>query len=728
MTKTKLDHALELAALGFWVFPISVGKKSPPAVKKWQDAATRDTKQIEAWFNFDDFNIGISTSKFGDDQALLVVDVDNKNGKRGDHELLRHELEGRDLPDTFGQTTPTGGRHLVFTVSAPVRQGVDVLGPGLDVRSSGGYIVAAGSTVAAGEYHALHGAVAAAPVWLVEACGAARQRAPDTSTADVHAPSANDRAIHYLENEAPLSIKGQGGDQIAYKVAARLKDLGVPQADALGLMLDHWNDRCPPGWSPEKLTIKIENAYRYGIEAPGVAAPELAFPPTIPNSSTIEPKTGTLHPFDELNTEYAFCIAGGGSHILWETQDEKGKPVLQHLDKGTFHTKHASRKMTVGKREQPITELWLESKTRRSYDGLVFQPGQESPARFYNMWRGYAVQPADKYTEHPAVEAWLEHTRDNVCHGNDQLFRWLVGYFAHLIQRPGEKPLVALVFRGGKGVGKNAVVERVGALLGGHFLVTSNRRYLVGNFNGHLENCLLFALDEAFWSGDKQAEGQLKDLITGAQHVIEHKGKEPYPVDNKTRVVIIGNENWLAPASHDERRFAVFDVGDGRKQARQYFEDMRTGMERGGYSQFLRFLLDYSLDGIDVNDAPQTTGLLDQKHATLEPIEEWWLNCLTEGRIVAGDFEHTFGAQVDCERFRSAFRRYARERGIRSRLPDERGFGRVLKKVCPVLTPSRKRDGGELVNTYKLPPLDDARAAWDKFIGHAVEWSGESAE
>jgi hypothetical protein len=94
----------------------------------------------------------------------------------------------------------------------------------------------------------------------------------------------------------------------------------------------------------------------------------------------------------------------------------------------------------------------------------------------------------------------------------------------------------------------------------------------------------MFALDEAFWSGDKQAEGVLKDLITGRDHVIEHKGKEPYSVANKTRVVIIGNEDWLIPASHDERRFAFFDVGDGRKQDRAFFQSMREGMEAGGYT------------------------------------------------------------------------------------------------------------------------------------------------
>lgn len=727
--KSKLDHALELAALGFYVFPIVVGKKSPPAWRDWQAKATRQTNTIaNYWGTNPDANIGISTSKFRDNEALLVVDVDVKGDKNGNHELLRHELAGRSLPETFCVSTPTGGRHYYFRCSAPVRQGANVLGPGVDVRGQGGYVVGPASTVESGTYETIDAAeIAAAPGWLTDVCGQPRTRPGTATEGGVAAPSAGDRAKHYLLNEAPLAVEGEGGDETTYKVAARLKDLGLYMTEAHDLLLDHWNERCSPPWGADALMDKVANAYRYGTEPPGIAAPELAFPP-VPTERLQSIKPGQsecLHPFAKLNAEFAFCIAGGGSHILWETTDEKGRDILLHLDKGTFHAKHASQKMTLGKREYPVTELWMEHKDRRSYDGLCFQPGHTPPDRFYNLWRGFAYEPAAAYSKHPAVEAWIAHARDNVCHGDSGLFRWLVGYFAHLVQRPWEKPLVALVFRGGKGVGKNAVVERVGALLGGHFLVTSNRRYLVGNFNGHLENCLLFALDEAFWSGDKQAEGQLKDLITGASHVIEHKGKEPYPVDNKTRVVILGNEDWIIPATHDERRFAVFNVSDARQGDRMYFENMRTGMERGGYAEFLRYLLDFDLAGVDINAAPVTAGLLEQKHATLEPLEQWWLNCLIEGRIVGGDFEHAFDAQVDAERFRGAFRRYARERSIRSRLPDERTFGRILKKVCPIAVASKRRDGNGTLPIYRLPSLAEARACWDKFIGHPVEWAEE---
>lgn len=725
--KSKLDHALELAALGFYVFPVVAGKKAPPRMKMWQQYASHDRDQIAGlWANNPDDNIGISTSRFSNDEALIVVDIDNKGDKHGDETVLRLELEGRDLPVTFTVVTPTGGRHLFYRCAAPVRQGANLLGPGVDVRSRGGYVVGAGSSVAAGNYHrAGDEPIRAAPDWLVNACGQPRTRkdVPARPNLQVNADSATQRAIHYLRHEAPLAVEGQGGDETTYKVAARLKDFGVSVDQAINLLDNEWNERCSPRWPYDDLETKVRNAYAYGRDPQGSAAPEAVFPPV---EQTVGPSeqvpTPALHPFDQLNRDFAFVIAGGGSHILWETHDAKARPVLSHLDMSTFHRKYAAWKMNLGKRDEPVTELWMQSPRRRSYDGLVFMPAQAAPARFYNLWRGFAYVPGERYEPHPAVEAWLEHARVNVCRNDGALFRWLVGYFAHIVQRPWEKPLVALVLRGGKGVGKNALIERIGALLGGHFLLTSNRRYLVGNFNGHLENLLMFALDEAFWSGDKQAEGQLKDLITGNHHVIEHKGKEPYTVENRTRIVIIGNEDWLVPSSHDERRFAVFDVGSERKQDRGFFTDMRSGLEQGGYPLLLRYLANFNIAGLDFDEAPVTRGLLDQKHASLEPLEQWWLDCLTEGRIVAGDFEHTFGGQVECERFRQAFRRYARDRNIRSRIVDDKTFGRVIKKVCPLIVPGKAREAGALINTYRLPTVKESRACWDTFIGHAVEW------
>lgn len=720
------EQALALAAQGFHVFPLIENSKLP-LIEKWQDRATRDEAQIRRWWldpvmGWDQgHNIGICTTRYRDDEALIVVDVDNKGDKRGDDEILQLELAGFDLPRTRTQSTPTGGRHLVYRAAEPVRQGTDVLGRGLDIRSRGGFIVAAGSEVPAGTYAMDTSPLGLAPDWLVVKCGKAKEAEPaGPAPVEVNAGAAHGRAIRYLENEAPLALEGDAGDQTTFMVAARVKDLGVAADDCFEMMLGHWNDRCSPPWSPEELETKVKNAYRYGKDPVGVAAPEAQFP-VVAEVETNDAGEATGHPIDELNKQYAFVIAGGSHHIIWETRSARGVPEIQHLSEATFHKRLLAKTISGSKRQEQLTDVWMRSPKRRSYDGLCFMPGEDAPANFYNLWRGFTVEPAAS-GDHWSVDMFREHALLNVCQGDKDLCHWLLGYLAHMIQRPHEKPLTALVFRGGKGTGKNSIIERVGHLIGDHFMVTSNRRYLVSNFNGHMERMLCFVLDEAFWSGDKASEGILKDLITGQQHTIEHKGAGVFTVDNRTRVVIIGNEDWLAPASHDERRFAVFSVGDGRKQDRDFFYRMRIGMEQGGYAHLLRFLLDFDLTGIDVNQAPVTEALLDQKHASLEPIQQWWLDCLSEGRIEGGDFADGWPEEVEKSRLRDALHRYLKARNVRVRFPDERSIGKQFKKFAPSVESTRPMRNREYVHLYKLPALDKAREDWTRFVGQKVDW------
>lgn len=720
-----LDAALKLAEKGFHVFPLCENSKEP-LIPDFPKRATRETSQIVQWWTDPvlktqkPYNVGISTSSYNcGTQALLVVDIDPKKG--GSDSLFELEIQGCQFPTTFSQTTPSGGSHLLYTVGKAVKQGADVLARGLDVRSRGGYIVGAGSVLDGKKYQLHDRSLCAAPEWLILKCGEPHEKEEKVHEASaIDSERAKRRAIFYLHHEAPIAVEGQAGDQTTFAVAARLKDLGCGRSDAHALLLSDWNERCSPPWDIEELKTKVENAYAYGKNQQGVLAPEKVF------SAVQESKKA--HPFEEINREFSFVLAGGGHHILWETKDANGKEKLEHLTESAFHKKFASHEMSVGNRHFPTTELWMKAKNRRSYDGICFKPAQQAPANWYNLWRKFSVEAVEGKASHAALDAFLEHTEVNVCQGDKKLTRWLLGYFAHLIQKPWEKPQTALVFQGGKGVGKNALIDRVGYLLGNHYLSTSDDRYLLGNFNGHLENCLLFTLDEAFWSGDKRAEGRLKVLITGRHHNIEHKGKEVYTVDNCTRVVILGNEDWLVPASHDERRYAVFQVGDSRKQDRRFFADMRIGMEeRGGYSHLLRYLQDFDLGGIDLDEAPVTQGLLAQKEATLEPFQQWWLSCLQEGEIVGMEFSNGGewpNGEVSKERFRDAYYAYAKGRGIKGRLQDSRGIGRYLSKLAPGTTSNRKRDasGGEAIPVYQLPDLEKCRENWERFIGHPIQW------
>lgn len=746
-----LGFALNLAIQGFKVFPlrpkgeayrdqdgnerISDGK--PPAVTL--DKATSSPARIQRWLAAGG-NYGVkmgaerTNPETGELERLVAVDIDMKHGKNGKAAFVKAcAAAGIDLKghDTFTIETPTQGLHLYFWTSEPIKQGADVLGEGsgVDTRAGNGYLVGPGSILDGKPYRIIND-VPIASMGALAAIFPKTTKDPSqvdrTPLPGVDPDRAAARATEYLKT-APLAVEGQGGNDTTYKVACRLKDFGCTEGQILDALLCDWNERCSPPWSIEELTAIVAHVFRYGGEAPGSSAPEAVMAPYKP-----EPEADTgIHPFDVMNQRFAFTMAGGG-HIIHETTDHRGRFVVKHVDLGTFHHDHANQPWTVGGKVTTISKAWMGWGGRRRYEGFVFDPsGKADPARWFNLWRGFSVEPAAT-SDHPAVEAFLEHARLNVCGGDAQLFRWLMGWFGHLIQRPWEKPLVALVFKGKKGTGKNSLIERVGHLFGTHFLVADDDRYLLSNFNGHLENCLCMVLDEATWAGDPKAEGRLKGIITGTEHVIEQKGREPYRVDNLTRIVIIGNNDWLVPASQDERRFAVFNLGDGRMGDRRFFINMKAGMEAGGYACLLRYFLDLDLTGIDVNDAPKTQGLVDQKHASLKGPERWLADILTEGEIrgrMGGchRWEAT-GLQIPKAQAYDHYSDRARRQYGEHHPKDERAFWKQLRAILPDVDFQRPMIDGLQTRTVIFPPLEDARRAFEeRALGGSIDW-GEPAK
>lgn len=727
---TPLESAKYLAKKGFKVFPLKPNSKLP-AIEDFPNRASSDVNQIEKWWMDpvlgieQPYNVGISTTSFADGEALVVVDVDNKGKKKGDAEILRLELEGSAFPPTFEQITPTGGRHLIYKSKTPVKQGVDKLGDGLDIRSQGGYIVGAGSVLENGVYKLVERGIEESPFWLISKL---TQATPKTEKAkapeNIDKKRAEERTIHYLTKEAPLAIEGQAGDLTTYKVAARVKDFGVSEDRCFQLLGEYWNFRCEPPWPHEELMGKVRHAYKYGAEPVGASSPEADFKPIKTEAE--------ISYLEKINQEFALVYIEGSHAILHETVDEKGRPKRSLLSEPTFKRMFSTKTVQVGKGRPPTwAEEWIDWPGRREYAGLCFTPEKEPKFNYYNLWRGFTVKPVEPKDATPnqkkGLEMFLSHAKENVCGGEEDLYTWLIGYFAHMIQKPYEKPLTTLVFKGRKGTGKNALIDRVGKLLGSaHYLVAHDSRYLTSNFNGHMDSCLMLVLDEAFWSGDKSAEGKLKGITTAPEIMIERKGKEAYMVDNYVRLVVIGNEDWIVPASQDERRYAVFQMGEGKMQKNEFFRKMRVYLdEEGGSGLLLHYLKNFDLSKVDVNTAPKTQALLEQKMRSGTPLEQWWVESLQEGIILNSEFTEEWPDRISKEALHQAFTNYCRSRNIHQKFSDSAiAFGRKLKQLVPGLDTHQKvKDGVEKrKNAYNLPSLDHARKDWSHYVGQEVKW------
>ena len=144
MDRTPLEEALAYSNRGWPVFPLKTGEKTP-AIKGWQQEATTNPEQIQKWGDqFPDANYGMRT---GEASGILAVDVDPRND--GDETFQALEKEHGSFPTTVEVLTGGGGRHLYFAItpeqSARINARANALGPGVDVKGNGGYVVIPGS-------------------------------------------------------------------------------------------------------------------------------------------------------------------------------------------------------------------------------------------------------------------------------------------------------------------------------------------------------------------------------------------------------------------------------------------------------------------------------------------------------------------------------------------------------------------------------------------------------
>ena len=148
-TNSPIEMALMYAGKGWHVFPLhtvidgttcdcrrSCPKpgKHPRTANGFKDATTDETQIRKWWGMWPDANIGIATGKVSN---MVVIDVDPRNGGE---ETMRGFIETHGpLPRGPMVKTPNG-RHHYFNYSEGLKCGL--LGPGVDFKGDGGYVVA----------------------------------------------------------------------------------------------------------------------------------------------------------------------------------------------------------------------------------------------------------------------------------------------------------------------------------------------------------------------------------------------------------------------------------------------------------------------------------------------------------------------------------------------------------------------------------------------------------
>jgi hypothetical protein len=425
----------------------------------------------------------------------------------------------------------------------------------------------------------------------------------------------------------------------------------------------------------------------------------------------------------ELNATHAVVMVGGRCVVLNEEDTS-----ITFSRPNDFKLRYANRSVHVGKHRVDLGTHWLRSPHRRQYKQVVFAPEGAAPD-CYNLWRGFAVVPKEG-----DCSLYLEHLEDNICSGNKGHFAYFIAWMADAIQRPADRPGVAIALLGLEGVGKGMAIQPFGRLFGRHFVHLTQGRHLLGNFNAHLKDAVLVYADEAFWAGEKSVEGVLKGLITEERHMVEFKGIDPLQVNNYTHLIISSNHDWVVPAGNSARRFAVFNVSDKRRQDHSYFARLDAQMQAGGDEALLHYLLHYDYRAVNLRCVPRTAALMEQKDLSMTPVQRFWKNCLMYGTNT-GMENPMWELSVECRLLHRLYRDEAETLGMRNR-SNETELGMQLKKLVPGLKKARRwyRDtwttGSEKRRRYEwdFPDLHTCRKAFDEVMNCEHDWSVDQEE
>jgi hypothetical protein len=210
-----------------------------------KDAST-NPEAIRAWWETSpDANLGLVT---GSASGLIVLDVD---GDAGEASLAALAVEFGSLPDT-AQSKTNRGHHIFFQYpkAQEVRGSVGKLGPGLDIRAEGGYVVVPPSKHLGGRYEWTNGEPPAPiPEWLL---------------LKITSPVAR-----HSGNTSPTERIPQGQrNQTLTSLAGTMRKRGMTQEAIEAALLAENLNRCDPPLADVEVRAVAQSVARY---SPGPA-------------------------------------------------------------------------------------------------------------------------------------------------------------------------------------------------------------------------------------------------------------------------------------------------------------------------------------------------------------------------------------------------------------------------------------------------------------------------
>ncbi len=230
--------------------------------------------------------------------------------------------------------------------------------------------------------------------------------------------------------------------------------------------------------------------------------------------------------------------------------------------------------------EGDFIKEWLDQSHIRSYDRMDFLPFPlEQPEGVYNTYTGLRIDNIKSYketdfsriTDHIKLMVGVDEETEKGY--NQKGYNYMLDYLSHMVQRVGELPRVALLFKGQQGTGKNIFWNNFGnKVLGNQYVLeTAEIEKVIGRFNS-LNQKFVVILDETTGKDSFQNSDKIKNIITQDTIAWEQKGIQTITINNCGRYIFLTNNDTPIKIEMTDRRFVVFEMNPEKRNNADYFK------------------------------------------------------------------------------------------------------------------------------------------------------------
>lgn len=160
---------------------------------------------------------------------------------------------------------------------------------------------------------------------------------------------------------------------------------------------------------------------------------------------------------------------------------------------------------------------------------------------------------------HDSIKPWLDHIYNIWAQCDDNLYHWIIQWFAHTLQKPWEKKGTAIVLHSMRGSGKGIIINKFAEMLGKNATIYDQTRSR--QFNSIVADKTFVFLDECSYLNQENME-DVKKLITEPEIITEAKFENQRMVKNYANLIFATNNYKIFNADITFRRFTILELDD----------------------------------------------------------------------------------------------------------------------------------------------------------------------